>query len=235
LAERTNVKDPEGRRKRILEAALSEFAQYGYSGARIERIARAARSNKRSVYYLVGNKDELYLRVLEATYERIRAAERRLNLTSTSPAEAIARLISFTWEYFLENPEFIWILNTENLHRAKFLKLSTKVRQLHSPFVETIADILARGVKSGDFRRGVDPVHLYISIAGLSWFYLSNRSTLTVIFERNFMSPEARIGRLAHMTDFVLAALRSGTDKQLDEGLAPHYVNEWLEQKNRDN
>lgn len=213
-------RDPEGMRQRILDAARDEFARYGIDGARVDRIARAARANKRMLYYHVGNKDALYLAVLERAYEHIRAAERKLNLAALAPSDAIARLIEFTWDYFLENPEFMALLNNENLHRARYLKRSRKVKDMHSPFITLLADILRKGVATGEFRSSVDPVQLYISIASLSYFYLSNNATLSTIFGRDLMSTGAKDERLAHMTDLVIAALRRGTAAKLDRLVA---------------
>jgi AcrR family transcriptional regulator len=215
-------RDPEGMRRRILAAATAEFARCGLSGARIDRIAAAAGANKRMLYYHVGNKEDLYLACLEAAYERIRAAERELKLEALGARAAIARLVAFTWQYFLDNPDFIALLNNENLHRARHLKRSRKVKELHSPFIAMIAEVLARGEATGEIRPGVDPVQLYISIAAIGYFYLSNSPTLSVIFGRDLMSGEARAERLAHMTDLVLAALDGqGTlDRDLDRAAA---------------
>jgi AcrR family transcriptional regulator len=203
-------------RKRILQAATVEFARHGYSGARIDRIAKAAAANKRMLYYHVGNKEVLYLTILEDAYAHIRAAERRLNLEALAPQDAIAKLIAFTWQYYLDNPEFIALLNNENLHRGRYLKRSRNVKQLHSPFVALIADVLRRGAASGELRAGIDPVQLYISIASLSYFYQSNSATLSVIFGRDLLAPAARAARLSHMIDLVLAALRPAAPVALD-------------------
>jgi AcrR family transcriptional regulator len=200
-------RDPEGMRLRILEAAKQEFATHGLAGARVDRIAVKAGANKRMLYYHVGKKDDLYLAVLEEAYEKIRAEERGLDLEHLAPPEAIKRLIEFTWSYFLRNPEFLALLNTENLARARHLKRSTKVKSLHSPFVEMIRTVVRRGVAIGDFQVAVDPVQLYISIAALSFFYLSNSATLSVIFGRDLLKKEARDERLDHMVGLVLAAL----------------------------
>jgi AcrR family transcriptional regulator len=200
-------RDPEGMRLRILEAAKQEFANHGLAGARVDRIAAKADANKRMLYYHVGNKEDLYLAVLEGAYEKIRAEERELDLEHLDPPEAIRRLIEFTWAYFLRNPEFLALLNTENLARAKHLKRSTKVKSMHSPFVEMIGTVVNRGVASGDFAVAVDPVQLYISIAALAFFYLSNSATLSVIFGRDLLSQEAKDERLDHMIGLVLAAL----------------------------
>jgi AcrR family transcriptional regulator len=216
LAAKRNLKwqrDPEGMRLRILEAAKQEFAAHGLAGARVDRIAAKAGANKRMLYYHVGKKEELYLAILEGAYEKIRSEERGLDLERLAPPEAIGRLIEFTWNYFLRNPEFLALLQTENVARAKYLKRSTKVKSLHSPFVEMIRTVVRRGLESGDFKVAVDPVQLYISIAALSFFYLSNSATLSVIFGRDLLSQEAKEERLAHMIALVLAALtgRSAT------------------------
>jgi AcrR family transcriptional regulator len=201
------VRDPERTRGRILEAAKAEFAAHGLGGARVDRIAAQADANKRMLYYYFGNKDDLFLAVLEAAYEHIREAEKALRLTEIDPPEAIRRLVAFTWEYYLEHPEFMTLLNSANLHRARHLEKSTKVRTIHSPFVAMIEEILERGRKEGVFRAGVDPVQLYVSIAALTYFYLGNKFTLSAIFGRDLLSPRARAERLAHMTELVLGYL----------------------------
>ena len=200
-------RDPEGMRLRILEAAKQEFATHGLAGARVDRSAANAGANKRMLYYHVGNKEDLYLAVLEGAYEKIRAEERGLDLEHLDPPKAIERLIDFTWNYFIRNPEFLALLNTENLARARHLKRSTKVKSMHSPFVEMIRTVVRRGVESGDFQVAVDPVQLYISIAALCFFYLSNSATLSVIFGRDLLTKEAKDERLDHMVALVLAAL----------------------------
>jgi AcrR family transcriptional regulator len=209
-------RDPEGMRKRILEAATKEFARFGLSGARIDRIADVAGANKRMLYYHVGNKEKLYLEVLEAAYERIRAAERELKLEKLAPIDALVQLIEFTWHYYLQHPEFMALLNTENLHRARYIKRSRKVKQLHSPFVAMIADILRRGEADGTIRKGIDAVQLYISMAGLSYFYLSNNYTLSAIFRSDLLSAPAKAARLRHMSELLVESLRSGHVRGLD-------------------
>ena len=205
--ERPTSRDPEATREAILTAATDEFAAYGLGGARVDRIAERAGINKRMLYYYFGQKEELFLAVLERAYAKIRGEELALNLTQVEPTEAIRRLIAFTWNYYIENPSFPILLNSENLHRARAPTASGAVRTLHSPFVATIADVLERGAMTGLFRAGVDPIQLYVSIAGLSYFYLSNNHTLSTIFDRDLMAPKAKLERLSHMTDLVLGYL----------------------------
>jgi AcrR family transcriptional regulator len=204
------ARDPEQTRARILAAAKAEFARVGLGGARVDRIAALAGANKRMLYYYFDSKDGLFRAVLEATYEHIRESEKALHLDAIDPPEAIRALVAFTWNYYLEHPEFLSLLNSANLHRAVHLKSSNKVRRMHSPFVAMIGEILARGVKMGVFRKGVDAVQLYISIAALAYFYLGNNYTLSAIFGRDLKAKKARGERLAHMTELVLGYLRKG-------------------------
>jgi AcrR family transcriptional regulator len=202
-------RDPERTRASILEAATREFATEGFSGARVDAIAARANINKRMLYHYFGNKEDLYLSVLEETYRGIRAAERTLHLEDLPPDQGIERLVTFTWEYFLAHPEFLSLLNTENLMRARHLKRSKRIQELHSPLVGLIDGLLARGVQQGLFRSGVDPVQLYVSIASLGFFYLSNRWTLSTIFGRDLNSDKALEERGAHIVEVVLGYLKA--------------------------
>ena len=203
-----NGRDPARTRSRILDAATVEFARFGLGGARVDRIAERAGANKRMLYYYFGSKEELFLAALEESYAHIRNAERDLDLEHRDPREALKRLVEFTWRYYLEHPEFMTLLNSENLHKGRHVQRSKRVHQLHSPLVEILRAILRRGERQGYFRPGIDPVQLYISIAGEGYFYLSNRYTLSRIFDRDLMAPRALAGRARHITQTILNSVK---------------------------
>ncbi|MGE0564972.1 MAG: TetR family transcriptional regulator [Pseudolabrys sp.] len=201
-------RDPERTRAAILRAATAEITANGLKGARVDAIARRAGVNKRMLYHYFGDKQGLYLAVLEDTYAAIRAAERGLNLSECDPETGIRRLVEFTWQYFIDHPEFLALLATENFNRAAYLRKSKKIRHLHTPLGDMIAEILKRGAAQGAFRRGVDPVELYISIAALGFFYMSNRHTLSTIFGRDLSTSERLSQRGKHIVDVILAYLK---------------------------
>jgi len=203
-----NRRNPARNQERILKAATEEFARYGLGGARVDRIAARAGANKRMLYYYYGNKEDLFLKVLEARYAHIRRAELGLHLLDLDPVQGMRRMVEFTWNYYLKHPEFLTLLNSENLHRARHLQRSRDIAAMHSPLIALLRDLLLRGERAGKFRKGVDPVQLYISIAGLGYFYLSNRHTLSTIFERDLLAPKSKAERLKHMTELVLGYLR---------------------------
>ncbi len=197
-------RDADRSQQAILAAAREEFHAHGLGGARMDRIAERAEVDKKLIYYYFENKDRLFQAVLEEAYRSIRDAEQDLHLLDLPPAEALRSLVAFTWNYFLAHPEFLTLLNSANLHRGRHLEGSQRARSLNSPLIERLAELLDRGRREGVFRGGVDPLQLYISIAGLAYFYLGNSHTLSAIFARNLLSPRARAERLSHMCDVIL-------------------------------
>lgn len=206
---RVHRRDPNRTREAILVAAQAEFAAKGLSGGRVDEIARRARANKRMIYHYFKSKEGLYLAALERVYEDLRGTERTLDLAHLEPEAAIQRLVEFNFDYSREHPELISLLNNENLHRARHLRKSKKVRELHSPFVQLIGDILDRGVAKGVFRPGLDPVDLYVTIAAIGYFYLSNNWTLSAIFGRDLGADAACRRRRRHNVDMILSAIRA--------------------------
>ena len=206
---RIGGRDAEATRGRILAAATAEFARHGLGGARVDRIAARAGANKRMLYYYFKDKEGLFLAALEDRYSHIRGAEHALRLEHLPPRGALARLVAFTWQYLLGHPEFVTLLNSENLHQGRHMARSKRVRPLHLPLLHMLRDILRRGEQEGVFRRGIDPMQLYISIAAEGYFYLSNRYTLSRIFGRDLMTRRALREREAHITETILSSVRA--------------------------
>jgi TetR/AcrR family transcriptional regulator len=205
---RAGKRDPQGTRQALLTSAIAEFAAKGPAGARVDEIARRAGVNKQLLYHYFGNKDDLFRAALEEVYGQIRARERALNLSDLPPARAMEGLVGFSFDYLAEHPEFIALLNDENRYGAMHVDGSREVQAMHFPLVELIRDTLQRGVREGAFRDDIDPINLYISIAGLSYFFFSNNHTLSAIFGMNLGHSRAVALRRRHVIEFTLSALR---------------------------
>ena len=202
------TRDPERTSAAILAAATAEFSDNGYGGARIDAIAARAGVNKRMLYHYFGDKDALYERVLQEIYKGIRSAEQKLELGDRDPVDGMRDLAHFTWRYFLDHPEFLSLLATENMNKARVLKKAVWASRVNSPLVGVLDDLLSRGAKSGVFRPDMDPVDVYVTMTGIGWFALCNRYTLSVSFNRDLLDRRhlARWGD--HMADVVLAWLK---------------------------
>ena len=201
-------RDPDRTRASILAAATAEFAALGFGGARVDAIAAQAGVNKRMLYHYFGNKDDLYLAVLEEAYAAIRAAEDELVLGKGDPVDAMRKLVLFTWRYYREHPEFLSLLAAENLNQGAALGTSAGIRDLNSPLIATIQSLLEQGAAQGRFRRGVDPFRLYVSISSLCFFYLANRWTLSVSFGRDLGAPAEIEAWGEHVVSVILGYLR---------------------------
>lgn len=193
----------------ILAAGRVEFAERGFEGARVDAIAERAGANKRLLYHYFGNKEDLYRAVLLDAYQEIRKGERALSLDQYGPTEAMDRLVRFTFRHFLANPWFPRLLGTENIENARFLRTLPDIKALHSPLVGQITAIIKRGNEAGIFRSDVDAVQLYISIAALGFFYVSNMATLSVIFDRDLSGIAMVQEREAQAVQMVLDYLRT--------------------------
>ncbi|MFD1381283.1 TetR/AcrR family transcriptional regulator [Fodinicurvata halophila] len=202
------TRDPVRTRRRILQAATEEFAAKGLEGARTDEIARRSGANKRMIYHYFSSKEGLFQAVLEKAYADIRGSEKRLRLTQRDPVDAMAQLVGFSFDWFHRHPEFAKLLNEENLYEGVHVESSAKARSLNMPLVDMIQELLERGEASGQFRSGVDPVQLYISIAGISYFFFSNRFTLSAIFSRDLASRPELEQRRQHVIDVILGYLR---------------------------
>lgn len=201
------ARDPVQTQRRILRAARNEFMRHGYSGARIERISRAARSSDRMIYYYFQSKEALYLQVLEGVYAELGDAESALALDATHPVDALDQLIEFTWRYYLAHPEFVALLSNENLMRGAHITKSVKVKLLSRPVIEILGTILAEGERQGVFRRGLDVKKVYLTLAALGYFYLSNRFTLSSFLGTDLMQPSECDAWLAEIRRVMMAAV----------------------------
>ena len=192
----------------IIEVATHEFSEKGLAGARIDVIAEAMRTSKRMIYYYFGSKEGLYIRVLEEAYRRIRAIEAGLHLEDLPPEDALRRLVAFTVDYQLANPDFIRLVMTENIHRGEYLKQSKEIQRLNLPAIEGLRSVYERGVAAGVFRAGLDPVDLHMSISALSFFNTANRHTFALIFKRDLESPAATVARRESIVEMVVRFVR---------------------------
>jgi AcrR family transcriptional regulator len=182
-------RNPDATRQRILAAAIKEFAAEGYSGARVEAICKRARANPRMIYHYFGDKDGLYVTVLEHVLSELRREELKLEVDHVAPLTGMLQLFNFIHAHFGAHPELIPLLSGENLLRARFLRRSVKAPIVASPLIELIARLLERGVKEGDFRAGIDPLQLYVTMVALSYFHRSNAHTLSVLFRTDLLEP----------------------------------------------
>lgn len=203
------ARNPEDSRLRILEAACAEFSEKGLGGARVNAIAERAGVNKQLIYYYFDDKERLYATVLEQAYRDIRARESALDLDVLPPEAAMERFVRFNFDFLVENRHFVALLNDENLHRARHIRDSAQIVAMHETLGDTLGRILERGLAEGVFCRRVPPMDLYIMIASLSYFPLSNAFTLSAIFATELATPARHAERRRQAVEMILCFLRT--------------------------
>ena len=190
-------------RENILRAATKVFAKHGFAGGKVDQISKAAKSYDRMIYYYFGSKEGLFIAVLEEMYRRFNDAESKLSLADAHPVDALKAVIRFMWAHYQKHPEFITLLNTENLHRGKHISKSLRAAEYSSPAVSVLGEVLARGAHLELFRGDVAARDVYLMIASMAYFYLSNRCTLSAFLGEQLETPDA----LAHWEAFLIDAV----------------------------
>ena len=198
-------------RQRILDVATQEFSTKGYDGARIDDIMRLSKVSKNLIYHYFCSKEKLFIAVLEQAYQGMHRHHMTWPLDVSSPVDGIRKLVRSTFKYWRDSPEFIGLLNSENFHKGKHLRKSKLTKAGYGGLIGNIASLLEQGAKLGDFRSGVDPVELYISISALAYHYLSNRYTLSYLLDRKLSTKDEMKARIVHIEDLTLGYLQYGT------------------------
>ena len=177
----------------------------GFDGARIDEIAKRSQCNKNMIYHYYGSKDQLFTAVLENAYEGLRKHQQDLSIIGLDPIEGMHKLVGYTFDAFVQMPDLIRLINSENLHRGEHIRKSSKVREMYDPLFFTLKDLLQRGEAEGIFRKNLDPANLYISIAALVYHYVSNHYTLETLVGRELITDERIEERRNHVINMILS------------------------------
>ena len=153
MAQPDRTRDAERTRAEIIEVATREFADKGYAGARVDEIAAKMSTTKRMIYYYFGNKEQLYVEVLEHAYAGIRAIEQQLDVEHLDPVDAMRQLAELTFDHHESHPDFIRLVSIENIHRAEHIARSTVLSGLANPALDVLTRILDRGPRRGRLPR----------------------------------------------------------------------------------
>lgn len=202
-------RDGERTRAAILKAATREFSTHGFSGGRTERIAALAKCNIRLLYHHFGNKKALYMTVVETAYEDLRTQEAALEFDYSDPTACVEKLLRFTFRYFQDHPYFEGLLRSENMMKGKYVRQLKSVPEAAARLRRVLRDIIAAGEASGQFRPGIDPDHLYVTITAFSRFHLSSGDTLSNLLQTDMHSEEWRAGWLDHAVRLIRAYVRA--------------------------
>ena len=214
-------------RQRIFRIAIKEFADKGFSGARVETIASRSKVNIRMIYHYFGGKEALYIEVLEHVLADLRDQELKveLDVERIAPVDGIMQLYDFIEGHFAAHPELLNLLSSENLNRARFLKRSKLIPKISSPVLDLLHTLIARGEQSATLRLGIDPLHLYVTLVSLAYFHKSNAYTISRMFETDMLAPQWQRAHKEQAHELVrafLVARPAGRARNPGGGFATH-------------
>ena len=198
--------DPDGVRADILETATEVFAERGLSGARIDEIVRRTQTSKRMIYYYFGDKEGLYLSVLEAAYARVRAGEDELHLEELDPVSALRKLVEFTFDFHRAHPQYVRLVQIENIHNAAHMARSERIARLNVSAIDKLAAICRRGLEAGLFRPDINPIELHWLISSSCFFNVSNRATFAHLFGQKLYTDNGQAALRKLIVNAVLGA-----------------------------
>ena len=150
-------------REKILEAASRAFAEEGFAGARVDKIARRAGVNKAMLYYHVGDKQALYSEVLNRNFGRIEKALQEGLPNEGSASERMRAVITIVERAIAANPDHPRIVLREFASGAA--NLPAEILQRMLGLLTVVRDILVEGTGNGEFRR-TEPVMTHLTLIG---------------------------------------------------------------------
>jgi hypothetical protein len=137
--------------------------------------------------------------VLEHVYGQVIAAQQSIELSEDDPAQAMRQLLRHSWQHYLDHPEFVRLVVTENLLRARHFKKSSRIRSTVLPLIERVRQVLEAGQKQGVFRQDADPERMLMTVMSLGFFYVANQYTCSRWLDVDLMEE----GRLHSWADHI--------------------------------
>jgi AcrR family transcriptional regulator len=197
-------------RENILRAAKKIFSKDGYEGARVDTISKAAKSYDSLIYYYFGSKEKLFIEVLQNAYKDMFEAEKSLALDAGDPIAALRKFVEFPLRYYVNNPEILILLGTENLQKGKHIAKTRPAEQYALPALAILQGIVDQGVQKGLFRADADCRKLYIAMTALGYFYVSNRYTFSTFLNHDLMAPENLEEWAGYISELLIGSIRVG-------------------------
>jgi TetR/AcrR family transcriptional regulator len=156
-----SVEETGSSRESILDSATEVFMESGFSGARVDEIARRAKANKAMIYYHFGSKQDLYRAVLLRLFGDVLAEISRLQATEAPPREKLQALYTRIAAHFEAKRALPHIMLREILAGGK--SIDAEASRTLFVIVSFVAETIREGVRTGEFRE-VDPLLLHMSV-----------------------------------------------------------------------
>ena len=191
----------------VLKAAEAEFAEKGFYGARVDEIARLSGVNKRIIYKMFSNKEELYKVVLQKAYKKMARAESGIFTEYDTCENAIRKVVKGYFEFLKNNPTYISLILWENLNKGEYVK-NLDFSEIKNQVVDYIYKIIEDGKKSGEFREDTHTEQIILSVMTFTFSYFSNRYTLSQLLQNKIDFEKDFAKRIDNVTEMILTYIK---------------------------
>ncbi len=182
-------RNAERTRANILQAAIREFSEKGYAGARVDCIADAAGCNKGMIYQYYGSKEGLYELVLAHEYGLLASIEAEIIQEYNNPGDLLDVIVDRYFDFLLKTPDFVKIIMWENLNEARAVRANPDLVTIKAPIIECIRSAVRRGRDEGVFREDCNSKEVVFALITGAFSYFSNRYTLPYVLNVDLNSP----------------------------------------------
>jgi AcrR family transcriptional regulator len=198
-------RNPERTRERIFKAAFREFADEGFAGARVDRIARRAGINKRMLYHYFGDKEALFREVLR------RKMAQRLSWTAATPDDP-SKSLPYWFELACKDMEWIRLLEWEALHFIDRRLIDEERRR--TAVAGAVGRIRARQ-KMGHLSTAFTAKQTLLAMTALTWFPLAFPQLTRLIMGLSVSGERFQAGQKEFLRKFAAAFEAAGTNHHL--------------------
>ena len=146
---------PEGKRERILDAAIKVFAAEGFYNAKVSQIAHEAGVADGTIYLYFKSKDDLLINLFEDRMEMVNANLREAIETESTAVARLRRIVKLHLELVEQNRDMAEVISVELRQSSKFIREYSNPK--FAEFLRTIAGAVVEGQRTGELRTGIDP------------------------------------------------------------------------------
>ena len=153
-------------RQRILDVALTLFAQRGYSATSMREVALGAACTKPALYYHFENKAGLFLEVINEQMRTIGGVMESQFARPGSVRERCHAAMVMHFEHIRQNPLGLRMLVRAELH-AESGQPTFDFRSFRDRFRDMLAALLREGVDNGELRADLNIDDAVEALAGM--------------------------------------------------------------------
>ena len=200
------TRNPARTRGNLLAAGIHLFSSRGFHGVAVDEIVAEAGCNKRMLYHYFGDKERLYVEVLQTVYARMEQVEMTPLPAAATTAEKICEIMERHFTFLATNQEFVNLLMWENLNEGRLLARHPHLLS-KTPIIGKLHEILEEARQRGEISADGDTRHLVILMIGLCFIHFSNRYTLQQAIGLDLTSPTVQTKGLQQAQVMFLSAL----------------------------